>query len=597
MDKHVKQLLADRFPLPTGNKVMELSEAIRKFVRPGMMIHHGAGYSAPMAAHYEIVRQFWGKDPGFTLVSVTGGAYNFALYIFGGLCRKVIAGYFGDGYPFPGPNPIIARAFQEGKVACEHWSYLSLTERLMAGAMGVPAFPTKSLAGSSIAEGNPSAFVTIASPFGTGEPLHLVQSLQPDISLVHGWAADVDGNTILAAPYHGNFYGPLAAKEGAIVTVEKVVDVDFIRRHSFLVRIPDYVVRAVCPVPFGAHPTGMQSWGVAGCEGYGEDEEFIMEARIACRKEETYRAWVEKWVLGCADYDEFLKKLGQQRIWFLKGRIQEDSWIAELTEREDRLHLPESPTEAELLIFAAANRLKGVITEHDHRLVLCGIGVSNLAAWLAHEWLRAEGFPVELVAEVGFYGYIPRPADPFIFNLRNIPSCRMLSDIYTTLGIIMGGAHTRSIGVLGAGQIDRWGNMNTTKLSPNGPLLVGSGGANDVASASSEIMVTLFQDRDRFLPQVPYITSPGHSVTTVVSQLGILEKDFGRDELKLIAYYPVTGQSEEETVREIKARCGWDLQVREPLATLPLPDADVLLKLRAFDPKRLFLGDGKNKSR
>jgi len=48
---------------------MPLHEAVRRFIRPGMTIHHGAGYSVPMAAHYEIVRQFWGKNPQFTLVA------------------------------------------------------------------------------------------------------------------------------------------------------------------------------------------------------------------------------------------------------------------------------------------------------------------------------------------------------------------------------------------------------------------------------------------------------------------------------------------------------------------------------------------------
>jgi len=465
----------------------------------------------------------------------------------------------------------------------------------MAGAMGVGAFPTKSLAGSSLAQGNPS-FQTIADPFHPDEQIHLVQSLQPDISLVHGWIADGDGNTVLAAPYHGNFYGPLAAREGVIVTVEKVVDVEVLRRYSPLVRIPDYVVRALCPVPFGAHPTGMHPWGLQKGEGYGEDEEFIMEARRACRGEDTYREWVEKWVLSCPNYEAFLKKLGQKRIWFLRGRVQEDSWVEELAEREEGLSLPVVPTKAEHLIVAAAHRLKGMIKEHDYRLVLCGVGVSNLASWLAHEWLRQEGFPVELVAEVGFYGYIPRPADPFIFNLRNIPSCRMLTDIYTTLGIIMGGAQTRSVGVLGAGQIDRWGNVNTTKISAQGPFLVGSGGANDVASAASEVMVTLFQDRERFLPEVPYITSPGFNVTTVVSQWGIMEKERGRDELKLTAYYPQEGEREEDTVREIKAHCGWELKVRPTLTTLPSPTRTDLLTLRSFDPKRLFLGEGKTTS-
>jgi acyl CoA:acetate/3-ketoacid CoA transferase beta subunit len=92
---------------------------------------------------------------------------------------------------------------------------------------------------------------------------------------------------------------------------------------------------------------------------------------------------------------------------------------------------------------------------------------------------------------------------------------------------MMSGSQTWSVGVIGAGQVDRFGNVNTTKVSEQGPYLVGSGGANDVASGASEIMVTLEQSKTRFLDGVPYITSPGGKVTTVVikSELPAQETD------------------------------------------------------------------------
>ena len=593
MDSDLKRFLDSKMDfrksIGTG-KVMELSEAVRQFVKPGMSLQHGASIAYPIASYYEIARQFWGKNPGFTLIAVTGGAYHYSVYVYGKLCRKIISAFYGDGYPFPSPNPILVRAMQEKTVECEHWTHLTLTLRLMAGAMGVPAFPTKSLSGSSMELENKDAFISMADPFGGGGTLNLLKALNPDISLVHGWAADPDGDTLIAAPYSGNHYGPLAAKEGVIVTVEKIVDADFIRRHSYLTRIPGYVVKAVCPAPMGAHPTGLHALGIPELEGYGEDEAFIMESRQASRKPETYQAWLDKWVLGCRDHNEFLSRLGQQRIWFLKGRIQDDSWQSELSERAARLSLPEEPTPAERIVFAASCKLQDIIEKKRYQLGLCGIGVANLAAWLACYNLKQAGSPFELVAEIGYYGYSPQPADPFVFNLRNIPSCRMISDIYTTLGIFMSGSQTSSIGVLGAGQIDCFGNINTTKLSPEGPYLVGSGGANDVASGANECLVTMEQNRGRFVAEVPYITSPGAKVTTVVSQLGVFEKGFGKEELQLTGYFPAgPGASEEESVRAIKEACGWNLKVRRDLQVLPLPSAEDLKFLRSFDPKRLFL--------
>jgi acyl CoA:acetate/3-ketoacid CoA transferase alpha subunit len=593
MDSDLKRFLDHKMDfqksISTG-KVMELSEAVRQFVKPGMSLQHGCSIAFPIAAYYEIARQFWGKDPGFTLIGITGGVYSYAVYVYGKLCRKIISGFFGDGYPFPTPNPILARAMQEGTVEFEHWSYLTLTMRLMAGAMGVPAFPTKSLCGSSMEVDNRDAFFSMPDPFGGGESLNFVKAIPPDISLVHGWAADPDGNTLIAAPYSGNHYGPLAAKEGVIVTAEKIVDADFIRRHSYLTRVPGYVVKAVCLAPMGGHPTGLHALGVPACEGYGEDEAFIMEARQASRKPETYQAWIEKWVLGCRDHNDFLSRLGQQRIWFLKGRIQDDSWRSELAERAARLTFPEEPTPAERIVFAASRKLQDIIERKRYQLGLCGIGVANLAAWLAYYNLKQAGSPFELVAEIGYYAYSPQPADPFVFNLRNIPSCRMISDVYTTLGIFMSGSRTSSVGVLGAGQIDRFGNVNTTKLSPEGPYLVGSGGANDVASGANECVITMEQNKSRFVAEVPYITSPGAKVTTVISQLGVFEKGFGKDELQLSGYFPACpGATEEESVRAIKEACGWDLKIRSHLETLPLPSGEDLKFLRSFDPKRLFL--------
>jgi len=103
----------------------------------------------------------------------------------------------------------------------------------------------------------------------------------------------------------------------------------------------------------------------------------------------------------------------------------------------------------------------------------------------------------------------------------------MISDIFTSLGIFMSGSQTSSIGVLGAGQIDRFGNINTTKLSPKGPYLVGSGGANDVASGANECLVTMEQNKSRFVAESPISLLPVRKFTTVVSQLGMFEKDFG----------------------------------------------------------------------
>ena len=599
MDAYIKRFLQENLSFQDCHlpgKVMELSEAVKKFIHPGMSIQFGNGMTTPTAIFFEIARQFWGKNPGFTLVGISGGAYNLALFVHGRLCKKIISAFNGDGYPFPGPNPILSRAFSDGSVQIENWTQLTIVLRFIAGAMGLSFFPTKSMSGSSMEIFNKDNFVRIPNPFVKDESVNVVRAYNPDIAIAHGWAADADGNTIMSVPHSGNHFGALAAKNGVIVTVEKIVDADFIRRHAHMTRLPGYIVKAVCPAHMGGFPMGIHALGVDEAEGYSEDEEWIIEARKASRRPEDYQAWVEKWVLGCKTHDDFLNLLGQKRIWHLKGKIQNDSWMSELTEMSGRLALPKKPTPAEILVSVAARKVEEIIRTKNYRLALCGIGVSNLAAWLAYYSLRRQGYPLELVAEIGYYGYSPQPADPYVFNLRNIPSCRMISDIFTSLAVFMSGAQTSSVGILGAGQVDKFGNVNTTKISAAGPYLVGSGGANDVASGSSEVIVTLEQGKERFLEKVDYITSPGIRVSTVVSQCGIFEKEIGGNELILTGYVPLrSGASEEESVRNIKESCGWKLKIKDKLQAISLPADEEILFIRCFDPRRYFLGSEESK--
>jgi hypothetical protein len=109
-------------------------------------------------------------------------------------------------------------------------------------------------------------------------------------------------------------------------------------------------------------------------------------------------------------------------------------------------------------------------------------------------------------------------------------------------------------------------------------------------------MVTLEQSKSRFVENVPYITSPGFGVTSVVFQYGIFEKPLGQKELELTAYFAdPCADSEEKMLRAIREQCGWPLKVRRPLRVIPVPSSEQLKFLRCFDPKRLFLGGSESK--
>ncbi len=568
-------------------RVMPLAEAVRRFVRPGMTLHALYNTSRPHAFLCELVRQFRGRDPRFTYITISATGTTVAL-VHAGLLRRVVTTFCGDSYPTPGPNPVYARAYREKTLEIENWSMLTLPLRLKAGAMGVPWHPTRSLVGSSMAEENQDLFRTVDGE----EAIGMVRSLEPDLSLVHALAADAAGNAILAPPYGEDIYGALAAREGALVGVERVVSTEFIRRHSHLVRLPSYAVRAVCPTPYGSHPTGISNRGVPEIEAYAEDYAFLDEVRQASRSEETLDRWVRDWILDVPDHDAYVRRLGHDRILFLKGKADADSWVPELTELAPRIDLEGPPTAVETMIAVAGRRIYERSKVEGYRTILAGVGASNLAAWLGNLRLREEGFESDLMAELGFYGYAPRPADPFIFNCRNLYTCKLLTGVEMTMGVFMGGRRNRCVGAVGAGQVDRLGNLNSTKI-PGETYLVGSGGANDIASAAREVVVCARHERARLCERVPYITSPGKRVRTVVTDLGVLEKRGPMEEggeLVLTGVFPDGETPREILARRAVERCGWRLRVAEDLAIVPSATEREISLLRLFDPRRQFLG-------
>ena len=221
------------------DRTTTLEAALRQHVPAGATVYLGAAHGRPNPAVRELVRQWWGKTPGFTLATVGLGSPWTAL-VHGGLVRRVITTFMGEGYPFPTPQALISHAVLEGRLEVSNWSMLTFPLRLLAGAMGVPFLPTRSLLGSTMEEDNARSGDLIAAddPFGAEGRVAYVRALVPDVALLHGWVADRAGNVITGSPLNENMYGAMAAQGGAVVTVEKIVSTDFIRRHADLVRLP-----------------------------------------------------------------------------------------------------------------------------------------------------------------------------------------------------------------------------------------------------------------------------------------------------------------------------------------------------------------------
>jgi hypothetical protein len=424
-------------------------------------------------------------------------------------------------------------------------------------------------------------------PFGSGERLGLLRAYQPDVALAHVWAADASGNALVYPPFAENVYGLLAARRGVILSAERIVPTDFLRRHSDHVHIPGEIVSAVCEAPYGSHPVGFYVQGIEGLRSYANDYAWFALHRDAARDEAAYAAFVEEWVIGVGSHAGYLAKLGRERLEHLHAVALPDSWRPEIEAAAPKLDAELAPNAIETMIVHAGRHLARRIRENGYQTVLAGVGQATLMSWLALHALREQGIEMALMLETGVFGHDPRPADPFGFNYRNLPTARALSDIFEILALHAGGAHNRCVGAIGAGQIDRHGNINST-YGDDGAFLTGSGGANDIASAASEVAVVAALRPGSLVEKVDYVTSPGRAVQSVTTNLGRFEKRGG--ELVLTGYTETAGRDARSLVEEIRGRCGFALRVADDLEALGAPSAEELALLRLFDPDRLFLG-------
>jgi len=559
------------------DKRSTLSDAVARHVQKGDVLQLVVGHTRWSAAAREVVRQWWGRDPGFTLVMLSLSSLG-ALFFRGGLVHKVVTGYSGDTFPNFTPNPWFAGAYERGDVEVEHWSFLAFTQRLQAGARGLPATITSSIAGSSMADND--GFALIDSPFGQ---LGVVSALRADVALLHAPIADREGNVAVQPPLLEGVWGALGARRGAVVTVERIVD--DIRPWSHLVRIPAHRVLAVVEAPMGAHPGGLYA-GDLPVDGYGEDYDFWVEARAATRRDD-YDDWIRHWILDVESQEQWLDQVGAERVAALRAKAAPDSWRAEAAK-----HVPDLETEPngwERAAVWGARHLAARIEGAGHNAVLAGAGVANLSAWLGVQLARDRGCAVELTAEIGLWGYDATPADPFVLNHRNFPTATMLGDAEMVLGALVGGPGTRAIGCLGGAQIDKRGNINSTTLVPTGgPFLVGSGGGNDVASTADECIVVATLTPQRTPAECAYVTSPGRTVTALVTDLGILGRADDTYDLRLVAV-PAGPEPLAERIERARAACGWDLAVAETVEELPPVTPSEVGALRAWDPHGWFL--------
>lgn len=150
------------------------------------------------------------------------------------------------------------------------------------------------------------------------------------------------------------------------------------------------------------------------------------------------------------------------------------------------------------------------------------------------------------------------------------------------------------VGFLGAAQIDRYGNINTTVIGSYAHPTVrlpGAGGAPEIAASTKEVIVIVRQSPRTFVKRLDFITSVGHGgngtsrrelgfvgagPTVVITDLGILRPNPETTELVLASLHPGV------TVDQARAATGWPLAIAEELTTTKPPTVDELETLRTL---------------
>jgi glutaconate CoA-transferase subunit B len=136
------------------------------------------------------------------------------------------------------------------------------------------------------------------------------------------------------------------------------------------------------------------------------------------------------------------------------------------------------------------------------------------------------------------------------------------------------------IGFLGAAQIDRHANLNSTVIGDYATpkvRLPGGGGAPEIATSVSEVFVMLRQSPRAFVERLDFKTSRGERVRVVVTDLGILELRDG--ELELVRVHPGV------SVDDAQQATGWQLRVAPDLDETEPPTRAELAALRALETK------------
>jgi len=278
------------------NKLTTVKEAVEKYVNDGDYLAVGGfgGVRIPTALIHEVVRQKR-KNLGF---SGHVSTHDCQILSAGECFDRVDAAYV-VGLEARGLSKNSRRMFESGKVKVTEWSNGALSWRFKAAAMGLPYIPSRVMLGTDTFKY--SGAKEGLCPF-TGQKLALLPALYPDVSFIHVHRADIYGNCQIDGILVADDDIAKASKR-VVITTEKIISNEEIRREPGKTIIPYWCVDAVIEVPFGSYPGNMPG-------EYYSDETHIAEWLKTEKDLDAFKAFIDKNIHNTKDFYEYLELNG-----------------------------------------------------------------------------------------------------------------------------------------------------------------------------------------------------------------------------------------------------------------------------------------------
>ncbi len=291
------------------SKLCSMSEAVAT-LKPGAHISL-PGFAitrCAMAFAHEVIRQ---QIKDLTL-SQCVGAMDADMLVGAGLVNKII--YGGGSLDRFGRLANINRGIENGTLNADEYSSLSVAFRYLAGALGLPFIPIRSLMGSDLLnqlkQKESTDIASVDDPF-TGKDWLVLKPLIPDVAVMHVQVADEEGNAWILGPKWDNCE-QVKASERTILIAEHIVSTEIIRQHPENTCIPGLFVSHVVEQPFGAYPTSVY-------REYDYDSDHMkLYVESSCSKEK-FDQYLKDYVFSCKDHWQFLDKVGVQKLSTLRA--------------------------------------------------------------------------------------------------------------------------------------------------------------------------------------------------------------------------------------------------------------------------------------